>query len=176
MSQRSETTIIPDVLPLIPLRDLSLFPNLVVPLFVGRERSIKALEEAMREDHLVALATQRKAETQDPGAEDIYEIGCVATVMQELKLPDGTAKALVEGQQRFRIVEYRRRPTRSSSCASSSSRSRARSTSRPRRSCAPWSATSSTPPSSASRSRRRSSSRHRRSRSRAGSPTSSRST
>ena len=106
MSQRSEAASIPDILPLIPLRDLSLFPNLVVPLFVGRERSIKALEEAMREGHLVALATQRKAETQDPGAEDIYEIGCVATVMQELKLPDGTAKALVEGQQRFRILEY----------------------------------------------------------------------
>ena len=106
MSQRSEPSVIPDILPLIPLRDLSLFPNLVVPLFVGRERSIKALEEAMREGHLVALATQRKAETQDPGAEDIFEIGCVATVMQELKLPDGTAKALVEGKQRFRILEY----------------------------------------------------------------------
>ena len=106
MSQRSEPSAIPSILPLIPLRDLSLFPNLVVPLFVGRERSIKALEEAMREGHLVALATQRKAETQDPRAEDIYEIGCVATVMQELKLPDGTAKALVEGKQRFRVLEY----------------------------------------------------------------------
>ncbi|MEI7814647.1 MAG: endopeptidase La [Coriobacteriia bacterium] len=106
MSQRSEPSVIPEILPLIPLRDLSLFPNLVVPLFVGREPSIKALEEAMREGHLVALATQRKAETQDPGAEDIFEIGCVATVMQELKLPDGTAKALVEGKQRFRILEY----------------------------------------------------------------------
>jgi len=106
MSQLSETTVIPDILPLIPLRDLMLFPNLVVPLFVGRERSIKALEEAMREGHLVALATQRLAETQDPGPDDIYEIGCAASIMQELKLPDGTAKALVEGQQRFRIIEY----------------------------------------------------------------------
>jgi len=106
MSQRSETAAIPKILPLIPLRDLSLFPNLVVPLFVGRERSIKALEEAMREGHLVALATQRRAETQDPMAEDIYEIGCIASVMQELKLPDGTAKALVEGKERFRIVEF----------------------------------------------------------------------
>lgn len=106
MSQRSETPIIPDVLPLIPLRDIILFPDLVVPLFVGRERSIKALEAAMREGHLVALATQKFAETQDPGADDIFEIGCVASVMQELKLPDGTAKALVEGQQRFRILEY----------------------------------------------------------------------
>ena len=103
MEMRAQT---PEVVPLIPLRDLILFPNLVVPLFVGRERSIKALEEAMREDHVVALVTQQHAETQDPGAEDLYEIGCVATVMQELKLPDGTAKALVEGQQRFRIVEF----------------------------------------------------------------------
>jgi ATP-dependent Lon protease len=94
------------VLPLIPLRDLILFPNLVVPLFVGRERSIKALEEAMRQEHLVALATQRQAETQDPEPDDIYEVGCIASIMQELKLPDGTAKALVEGQQRFRVLEY----------------------------------------------------------------------
>ncbi len=106
MSQLNETPIIPEVLPLIPLRDLIVFPNLVVPLFVGRERSIKALEEAMRESHLVALATQVKAETQEPGPADLHEIGCVASIMQELKLPDGTAKALVEGQQRFRIVEY----------------------------------------------------------------------
>ncbi|HSK46775.1 MAG TPA: endopeptidase La [Coriobacteriia bacterium] len=106
MSQRAEKESIPQVLPLIPLRDLTLFPNLVVPLFVGRERSIKALEEAMRESHLVALATQRKAETQDPAPEDLYEIGCAASIMQELKLPDGTAKALVEGQQRFRILEF----------------------------------------------------------------------
>ena len=104
MSQRNESPIIPNVLPLIPLRDIILFPNLVVPLFVGRERSIKALEAAMREGHLVALATQKTADTQDPGADDIYEIGCIASIMQELKLPDGTAKALVEGQQRFRVL------------------------------------------------------------------------
>ena len=106
MSQRQNPNDVPELLPLIPLRDLILFPDLVVPLFVGRERSIRALEEAMRGEHLVALATQRHAETQDPGPEDIYEIGCVSTIMQELKLPDGTAKALVEGQQRFRILEY----------------------------------------------------------------------
>lgn len=105
MSERSTVAPIPDVLPLIPLRDLILFPNLVVPLFVGRERSINALEEAMREDHLVALVTQKEAEEADPEIGDIYEIGCVASVMQELKLPDGTAKALVEGQRRMRIVE-----------------------------------------------------------------------
>jgi ATP-dependent Lon protease len=106
MSEKSRTSQIPDVLPLIPLRDLILFPNLVVPLFVGRERSINALEESMRQGHLVALVTQKQAEVLDPGPEDIYEVGCVASIMQELKLPDGTAKALVEGQQRVRIVEW----------------------------------------------------------------------
>jgi ATP-dependent Lon protease len=106
MQQDVERPKIPDVLPLIPLRDLIVFPNLVVPLFVGRERSIMALEEAMRQDHYVALVTQRVADTADPEIGDLYEIGCVASVMQELKLPDGTAKALVEGQQRIRVLEY----------------------------------------------------------------------
>ncbi|MDI6712104.1 MAG: endopeptidase La [Anaerosomatales bacterium] len=106
MSERDERREIPAVLPLIPLRDLVLFPNLVVPLFVGRERSVNALEQAMRADHLVALATQREAEIQEPGPDDIHRVGCVVTVLQELKLPDGTAKALVEGLQRIRIVEY----------------------------------------------------------------------
>jgi len=106
MSSIDERTVLPDVLPLIPLRDLILFPNLVVPLFVGRERSINALEEAMRGEHLVALVTQKAAETQDPQPEDVYEIGCVVSVLQELKLPDGTAKALVEGKQRIRVKEF----------------------------------------------------------------------
>jgi ATP-dependent Lon protease len=106
MSTHDDQTHIPDTLPLIPLRDLTLFPNLVVPLFVGRERSISALEEAMRVEHLVALVTQRRAETQDPEIDDMYSIGCVASIMQELKLPDGTAKALVEGVQRFRVAEF----------------------------------------------------------------------
>ncbi|MBC7265660.1 MAG: endopeptidase La [Coriobacteriia bacterium] len=106
MSEKDEQRDIPEVLPLIPLRDLVLFPNLVVPLFVGRERSVNALEQAMRADHLVALATQREAETQEPGPEDIHRVGCVVNVLQELKLPDGTAKALVEGLKRIRIVEY----------------------------------------------------------------------
>jgi ATP-dependent Lon protease len=106
MSTTNGKSEVPTSLPLIPLRDLTLFPNLVVPLFVGREPSIEALEEAMREGHLVALVTQKHAETQDPDPTDMYEIGCVASIMQELKLPDGTAKALVEGVQRFRIVEF----------------------------------------------------------------------
>jgi len=97
---------ISEIMPLIPLRDLVLFPNLVVPLFVGREKSILALEEAMRGDHHVALVAQIAPDTQDPGATDIHTVGCVGTVLQELKLPDGTAKALVEGVVRMRIIEY----------------------------------------------------------------------
>ncbi|MHB1322944.1 MAG: endopeptidase La [Coriobacteriia bacterium] len=106
MSTKDQRTRVPDELPLIPLRDLIIFPNLVVPLFVGRERSISALEQSMRTDHLVALVTQRAAEIQDPSPDEIYDVGCVVTILQELKLPDGTAKALVEGVQRIRVLEY----------------------------------------------------------------------
>jgi ATP-dependent Lon protease len=99
-------TEVPDILPLIPLRDLVLFPNLVVPLFVGREKSILALEESLRGDHHVALVLQLEPETQEPGEGEIHTVGCVGTVLQELKLPDGTAKALVEGITRIRVLEY----------------------------------------------------------------------
>jgi ATP-dependent Lon protease len=99
-------TEIPDVLPLIPLKDLVLFPNLVVPLFVGREKSLLALEESLRGDHHVALVLQIVPDTQEPGQSDIHSIGCVGTVLQELKLPDGTAKALVEGIARVRVLEF----------------------------------------------------------------------
>ena len=104
-TNNQETVEVPDELPLIPLRDLIIFPNLVVPLFVGRDRSIKALEEAMRTDHVVALVAQKEAETQEPEIGDLYEIGSAATVMQELKLPDGTAKALVEGVVRIKVED-----------------------------------------------------------------------
>jgi ATP-dependent Lon protease len=99
-------TPVPEILPLIPLRDLVLFPNLVVPVFVGREKSILALEESLRGDHHVALVLQLEPDTQDPGEGDLHVIGCVGTIMQELKLPDGTAKALVEGVARVRVLEY----------------------------------------------------------------------
>ncbi len=101
-----EKVTIPEVLPIIPMRDLVLFPNLVLPLFVGRERSILALEEAMRGDHHVGLLAQRVSDTQDPGPDDLFTIGCAGTVLQELKLPDATARALVEGIARFRVVEF----------------------------------------------------------------------
>lgn len=93
-------------IPIIPLRDLVIFPNLVVPIFVGRERSLKALDAAMKEEgHLVALIAQRQPEIEAPKGKDLFEIGCLATIMQELKLPDGTAKALVEGVSRFQVIE-----------------------------------------------------------------------
>ncbi|MDI6716307.1 MAG: endopeptidase La [Actinomycetota bacterium] len=98
--------IIPEEMALIPLRDMIIFPNLVVPLFVGRERSIAALEAAMKEEHIVALVTQKMAEVQDPEPEDLYRLGTSAIIMQELKIPDGTAKALVEGLSRIEIVEF----------------------------------------------------------------------
>ncbi|MBE0447021.1 MAG: endopeptidase La [Actinobacteria bacterium] len=98
--------IVPEELPLIPLRDMIIFPNLVVPLFVGRERSINALEAAMKEEHIVALVTQKAAELQEPEIDDLYRLGTAATIMQELKIPDGTAKALVEGLSRIEIIEF----------------------------------------------------------------------
>ena len=91
---------------LLPLRDILVFPHQVVPLFVGREKSIAALEEAMTGDKEILLAAQRKAKTNEPGPEDIFEIGTIAAIIQLLRLPDGTVKVLVEGKRRVRVVEY----------------------------------------------------------------------
>lgn len=90
-------------LPLLPLRDVVVFPHMVIPLFVGRPKSIHALETAMENDKTIMLAAQKTAAKDDPSAEDIYEIGCVATILQMLKLPDGTVKVLVEGAYRAQI-------------------------------------------------------------------------
>ena len=86
--------------PVLPLRDIVVFPHMIVPLFVGREKSIKALEEVMRADTFILLATQKNASDDDPATSSIYEIGTLASVLQLLKLPDGTVKVLVEGAQR----------------------------------------------------------------------------
>ncbi len=94
------------VLPLLPLRDIIVFPHMVVPLFVGREKSINALEEAMSGDKEVLLAAQRKAKTNDPMPQDIFEMGTVGTIIQLLRLPDGTVKVLVEGKHRARIERF----------------------------------------------------------------------
>src|SRR5512142_276665 len=85
--------------PLLPLRDIIVFPHMVVPLFVGREKSIAALEEAMGHDKAIVLAAQKKAKTNDPSAEDVFAVGTLGTIIQLLRLPDGTVKALVEGKQ-----------------------------------------------------------------------------
>lgn len=94
-------------LPLLPLRDVVVFPHMVIPLFVGRPRSIRALEAAMESGKSIMLAAQKSAGKDDPTPEDVYEIGCVATILQMLKLPDGTVKVLVEGTQRARVNSIR---------------------------------------------------------------------
>src|SRR6266705_3436890 len=93
-------------LPLLPLRDIIVFPHMVVPLFVGRQKSIKALEEAVASKKLVFLATQRDAKVNDPTAEDMYRVGTIGNVVQLLRLPDGTVKVLVEGKRRGRVVRH----------------------------------------------------------------------
>ena len=95
-----------DTYPVLPLRDIVVFPHMIVPLFVGREKSIKALEEVMRADKPILLATQRNAADDDPAPEAIFENGTLARVLQLLKLPDGTVKVLVEGASRARIRKY----------------------------------------------------------------------
>src|SRR5438445_10369475 len=90
-------------LPLLPLRDVVVFPHMVIPLFVGRPKSIKALEAAMEQGKSLMRSAQKAAAKDEPSADDIYEIGCVANILQMLKLPDGTVKVLVEGAQRARI-------------------------------------------------------------------------
>src|SRR6185295_18307294 len=90
-------------LPLLPLRDVVVFPHMVIPLFVGRPKSIKALDVAMDAGKHILLVAQKQASKDDPAAGDLYDIGSVATVLQMLKLPDGTVKVLVEGTQRARI-------------------------------------------------------------------------
>ena len=92
--------------PLLPLRDIIVFPHMVVPLFVGRQKSIRALEEAMNKQKYILLAAQREAKTNEPSEDDIFRVGTLGTVVQLLRLPDGTVKVLVEGKKRARIVRY----------------------------------------------------------------------
>ena len=90
-------------LPLLPLRDVVVFPHMVIPLFVGREKSIKALEAAMESERRIMLVAQKAAAKDEPVVEDMFAVGCVSTILQMLKLPDGTVKVLVEGQQRAKV-------------------------------------------------------------------------
>jgi ATP-dependent Lon protease len=96
----------PRTLPLLPLRDIIVFPHMVVPLFVGREKSISALDKAMGEDKEIVLAAQKKAKTNEPTPDDIFDVGTVGTIIQLLRLPDGTVKVLVEGKRRVRVKRF----------------------------------------------------------------------
>jgi len=93
-------------MPLLPLRDVVVYPHLVIPLFVGRDKSVKALEIASDGDKKIMLVAQKSATKDEPEAKDLYEIGTIATVLQMLKLPDGTVKVLVEGIERARVSEF----------------------------------------------------------------------
>ena len=92
--------------PLLPLRDIVIFPSMVIPLFVGREKSIKALQEVMKSDKSIILVTQKNSEVDDPTGQDLYQFGCISKVLQLLKLPDGTVKVLVEGEKRVKILKH----------------------------------------------------------------------
>ncbi len=96
----------PDVLPVLPLRDVVVYPHMVIPLFVGRDKSIQALDAAMNADKQVLLVAQKSAETDDPGIKDIHTVGTLANILQLLKLPDGTVKVLVEGGERAELKEF----------------------------------------------------------------------
>jgi ATP-dependent Lon protease len=96
----------PGLLPLLPLRDVVVYPHLVIPLFVGRAKSVRALELALDNDKQILLVAQKSANDEDPGPGDLYEIGTLATILQMLKLPDGTVKVLVEGVSRARVLEF----------------------------------------------------------------------
>lgn len=94
------------VFPVLPLRDIVVFPGMIVPLFVGREKSVKALEDVVREDKRILLVAQRNASQDDPGEKDIYSMGTVSSILQLLRLPDGTVKVLIEGIERAEIHKF----------------------------------------------------------------------
>jgi len=99
-----------NLFPVLPLRDIVVFPHMIVPLFVGRDKSVRALEDVMKDDKQILLVTQKNAGQDDPSPSDIYTVGTVGTVLQLLKLPDGTVKVLVEGGERARIVKFADNP------------------------------------------------------------------
>src|SRR5271156_4948878 len=96
-----------DAMPALPLRDIVVFPHMIVPLFVGREKSVRALEAVMKDDKQILLVAQKNAAQDDPSVDDIYRVGTVSTILQLLKLPDGTVKVLVEGGKRAKITGFK---------------------------------------------------------------------
>ncbi len=107
MADKNPELLSGELLPVLPLRDIVVFPHMIVPLFVGREKSVRALEAVMRDDKQILLVAQKNAAQDDPGAGDLYEVGTVSTVLQLLKLPDGTVKVLVEGGRRARVTGFK---------------------------------------------------------------------
>ena len=99
------------VLPVLPLRDMVVFPNMIVPLFVGRDKSIAALEEVMQNDKQIVLVSQKNSDIENPTADDIYKIGCTGNILQMLKLPDGTVKVLLEGIERVVLTDMQGKRT-----------------------------------------------------------------
>src|SRR5579872_871620 len=93
-------------LPLLPLRDVIVFPHMMMPLFVGREKSINALEDAMSKKTDIVLAAQKEAKTNNPEPQDIYQVGTLGSIIQLLRLPDGTVKVLIEGKRRVRVKQF----------------------------------------------------------------------
>lgn len=106
--EREFTPEIPSVLPLLPIRDSVYFPRMVFPLFAGREKSVKALDEAMAKDRIILLVAQKQVATDEPEPDDIYKVGLAAEVMQITKVPDGTVRLVLEGIERVRILEYKK--------------------------------------------------------------------
>ena len=96
--------------PVLPLRDIVVYPKMIVPLFVGREKSIRALQDVVDKDQNIILATQKNAATEDPTSDDVFHVGTVGTVLQMLKLPDGTVKVLIEGMERVKITKFLKNP------------------------------------------------------------------
>ena len=94
-------------LPLLPLRDIVVFPSMVIPLFVGRDKSITALNEVMKQDKKIVLVTQKNSEVDEPTKNDVFIYGCESNILQLLKLPDGTVKVLVEGYKRVKILSFK---------------------------------------------------------------------
>src|SRR6478735_7191123 len=105
-SQKASDSPETERVPLLPLRDVIIFPHMVVPLFVGREKSINALEECVSKKLDLFLVAQRQATTVSPGEKDIFSVGTLGTILQILRLPDNTVKVLIEGKRRARITEY----------------------------------------------------------------------
>ncbi|MCD6132874.1 MAG: endopeptidase La [Deltaproteobacteria bacterium] len=109
MEQKKDEEIkIPDVLPVLPLRDVVIFPHMIVPLYVGRDFSIRAIDEALSKDRLLMLVAQKRPEDNEPGVENIYTVGSVSLILRMIKLPDGRVKILVQGLSKAKITEYKR--------------------------------------------------------------------